>query len=80
VKEKGFDIIISSDTEYDNLCAEIYFDRCFVAIVSQENGIKNSTIEISFLPHSQKWRFSCLEFIEILQLAQAALEKMKKSD
>ena len=42
MKEKGFDIIISSDTEYEELCAEIYFDREFVAIVSQEYGLKVS--------------------------------------
>lgn len=36
MKEKGFDITISSDEGYEELCAEIYFDIKFIAIIAQE--------------------------------------------
>lgn len=41
IKAKGFDIIISSDTQYEELCAEIYFNREFVAIITQEQVVLN---------------------------------------
>lgn len=80
MREKGFDIIISSDTEYEELCAEIYFDREFVAIVSQEHGLKKLVIEIDSPKSEKKWIFNYFDFIEILKDAQITLEKMKKNN
>ncbi|VHO05346.1 hypothetical protein [Candidatus Rhabdochlamydia sp. T3358] len=78
IKAKGFDIIISSDTQYEELCAEIYFNREFVAIITQEQGIENSIIEIYPPLSIEKWTFSYLEFIEALKDAKASLVKMEK--
>lgn len=42
---KRFEILIASDSNYEKVFAEIYYDKKFVALVSQENGIKNLNIE-----------------------------------
>ena len=40
-------IIISSDVDYENLIAEIYFDDILIALLQQENGINDIRIEFS---------------------------------
>jgi phage pi2 protein 07 len=78
MKEKGFDIIISSDLQYEELCAEIYFDGNFVGMITQEKGIENSVIEIYPPRVLPKWTFNYTEFVEFLQYAQNRLKQMKK--
>lgn len=38
IKGIGFEIMIASPPNYDELVAEIYYDGLFVALVSQERG------------------------------------------
>ena len=38
LKGKGFEMMIVSLPDYDELVAEIYYDGLFVALVSQERG------------------------------------------
>jgi hypothetical protein len=38
LKDKGFETMIASDTDYERVFCEIYFDGRFVALVSQERG------------------------------------------
>lgn len=38
IKNKGFETMIASPSDYDELVAEIYYDGLFVAMVSQERG------------------------------------------
>ena len=38
-------ITICSDTDYEQLIAEIYIDGKFVALISQENGADNLQLE-----------------------------------
>ncbi len=73
IKSKGFDIIISSDNEYEELCAEIYFDGEFVAIISQEQGNENPIIEISPQKNTSPWTFDFFEFLEIFKKAQTEI-------
>ena len=40
-------IIVSSDVDYENLIAEIYFDDILIALLQQENGINDIRIEFS---------------------------------
>ncbi|MBA3604321.1 MAG: hypothetical protein H0W50_11955 [Parachlamydiaceae bacterium] len=44
--ESKFKIIMSSDIDYDELCAEIYYENQFIAIINQEKGLENLEIEI----------------------------------
>lgn len=78
IKRKGFEMIISSDIQYEELCAEIYFDGEFVAIVTQEQGIENAIIEIDPPKNLPNWRFNYSGFIRILEDAYSILEEMKK--
>ena len=78
IKENGFDIIISSDSQYNELCAEIYYDREFVAIITQEQGIDRAIIEIEPRENTSKWIFSYSEFIDVLRDGHDTLMKMKK--
>jgi phage pi2 protein 07 len=78
MREKGFDILISSDIEYEELCAEIYFDGQFVAIITQEKGIDQAVIELYPHPNLEKWTFIYAEFFETLKKAETSLKKMKK--
>lgn len=39
LKNKGFEILIASPPEYDQLVAEIYYDGRYVGLVSQEREI-----------------------------------------
>ncbi len=80
MREKGFDIIISSDIQYEELCAEIYFDKQFVAIITQEGGIENAIVEIEPQKNMQKWTFGYSEFVQILKEAYRELDEMKKID
>jgi len=75
IKGKGFEIIISSDAQYENICSEIYFDGEFVAIITQEDGIENAIIEIDLPKNGSKWTFNFSELIEILNNAKDSLRK-----
>jgi len=45
LKGRGFETMIVSPLDYDELVAEIYFDGRFVALVSQERGKELFDIE-----------------------------------
>lgn len=42
---KEYEITIASGPDHEEVFAEIYFDKLFVALVSQEEGIGNMRIE-----------------------------------
>ncbi len=73
VHDKGFEIIISSDIQYEKLCAEIYYDMEFVAIISQENEIENAVIEIYPPKNMANWTFKYSEFLAILNKAYESI-------
>jgi hypothetical protein len=72
---KGFEIIISSDTQYEKLCAEIYFDSQFVAIITQEESLEMANIEIYSPVNTPQWTFNFSEFFNVLREAKNKLEK-----
>ena len=41
-----FDVMIASDQDHEKVYAEIYFDGKFVALISQERGITNKSLEL----------------------------------
>ncbi len=73
-----FRIIISSDIQYDDLCAEIYFKDQFVGILTQENGLENLEIEIHPPQNTKFWVFKFSEFEAVLKSAKETLWKMRK--
>lgn len=75
-----FQILISSDIEYNNLCAEIFFEDQFVGILTQEKGFENLQIEIYPSENQKSWTFKFSEFENILRSAKDALWKMRESN
>ena len=73
-----FKIVISSDLDYEDLCAEIYFDNQFVAILTQEKGFENLLIEIYPPENKKNWSFKFSDFETILKNAKEQLWKMRK--
>jgi hypothetical protein len=69
---------MSSDIDYEDLCAEIYFENEFVAILTQENGFDNLQIEIHPPLNQKFWVFNFSEFESIIQSAKETLYKMRK--
>jgi len=45
-KNQGFEVVLASPPDYEELTAEISFDGKFVALVSRERGIDQLEIEI----------------------------------
>lgn len=75
-----FRIVISSDIEYNDLCAEIYFEDQFVAILTQEQGFENLEIQI-YAPQNQNfWEFKFSEFEAILASAKQSLFDMRRTE
>ncbi|MDB6081217.1 MAG: hypothetical protein JWO53_489 [Chlamydiia bacterium] len=73
-----FKIIMSSDVGYDELCAEIFYEGQFVAIVTQEEGLENMRIEIAPSLDKKAWNFKFSEFEKVLNSARTALWEMRK--
>ncbi|MES2344904.1 MAG: hypothetical protein V4494_03075 [Chlamydiota bacterium] len=69
-QNNGFEIILSSDIDYEHLCAEIYFNGEFVAIITQEMGIENAKIDFESRKNNLKWNFSLSELLAILEKAK----------
>lgn len=78
--DSKFKIIMSSDIEYDDLCAEIYFEEQFVGIITQEEGFENLKIEIHPPQNTKFWNFKFSEFECMLKSAKEALWEMRKSN
>ncbi len=73
-----FKILISSDTAYNDLCAEIFFEDQFVGILTQEQGLENMEIEIHPPQNKKLWIFNFSEFEAALKSAKEALWEMRK--
>lgn len=73
-----FKILMTSDIEYEDLCAEIYYEDQFVAIVNQEKGYDNLEIEIHPPKDKAYWTFNFGEFMYYLEDAKKALWEMRK--
>ena len=44
-KNKGFEVMLASPPEYEELTAEIYLDGKFIALVNRERGLDELEIE-----------------------------------
>ncbi len=69
---------MSSDTDYNELCAEIFFEDQFIGILTQENGLENLEIEIHPSNNNKFWAFKFSEFEAVLKSAKEALWEMRK--
>ena len=75
-----FKILISSDIEYNELCAEIYFEDQFVGILTQEKEFENLEIKIHTPRNKEFWVFKFSELEAILKSAKNALWEMRNQN
>jgi len=54
LEAKGFEVIISSDIEYEDLCSEIYFDGEFIGMIHQENGVDHPVFDLASKQEKKK--------------------------
>jgi|SRR3989344_3856838 len=71
--DQGFEILISSDLQYEELCSEIYFEDQLVALITRENGLENAIIEIFPPSNSENWSFDCARFLKTVEKATSTL-------
>ncbi len=75
LKNKGFEILISSDLQFEELCSEIYFDGEFVALITREEGLENAILHIELPKKTVHWTFDLEDFLKILKSAKDNLIK-----
>lgn len=69
-------IIVCSDTDYEQLIAEIYIDGKFVALLSQDDGIDNLSVEFAGCDQNQTAITRRVKYVDIhaaLELARVEL-------
>lgn len=72
---KGFETLIASPPEYEELVAEIYFDGRFVALVSQERSVGVFDIETPGLNLIEK---EVIRKVDLNSFSQAVEEACKR--
>ena len=45
MNDSGIEILLSSDSDYEELTAEIFFNGKFIALLNQDEGVENLRIE-----------------------------------
>jgi len=72
---KEFTIVIASDSEHDEVFAEIYFQGKFVALVSQEKGLDQLRVEF---PSSNIDESMVVREVDVDGFKQALITAAKK--
>lgn len=72
-----FRVIVSSDQDYEQLIAEIYFGDRFVGIVSQEKGLEELALEIRGSDFDPKRNLPLRPFLKALERAMERLQELK---
>jgi len=78
IKNKGFEILLASPPDYQNLVAEIYYDGKFVVLVSQERGGNLFDLEIpgsNLVDGELARKVDLVGFEKVLEEAKQRLKK-----
>jgi hypothetical protein len=73
----GFETMIASPSDYENLVAEIYFDGKFVAMVSQEKGIGIFDLEMPGIRPVETLMARKVELHGFLEAIEVACKRLK---
>ena len=71
-----FEIVLSSDCEYEQLAAEIYFDGNLICILNQDKGIED--IELEMFPRSMKAQKVSFPLSEFNIKLNEAIDRLKE--
>jgi hypothetical protein len=77
--KSGFRISIGDDTDHEDLTAEIYFDEKYFALVSQEKGLENATIELQPEPDGNFWLFPLSDLLIVIEQAKQRLWELRRT-
>lgn len=80
MKEINFEFSVGSDSNFDNLVADIGFETQLVALLTQEKGYKNLRIRIYPPKEEEYWDFKLDEFKEVINQAQKRLWELRKTE
>lgn len=75
MKEKGFDTLLSSGRQYEEICGELYCDGELITMLSQEQGIDKALIEIFPPDKGDSWHFDYGELTSELGKLYKRLEE-----
>ncbi len=78
--QNKFRVRICSDSNYEEMVADVCYDNNTIAMITQENGVNNMKIEI-FAANTEikSWTFPLNDFIENIQFAKNRLIEMQQS-
>lgn len=75
---QDFEITVGSDEDYEDLIADIYYQKEFVCLLSQENGYTSLDMDIHPRPNGQSWKFKLSEFEGAIAQAKKRLWELRK--
>jgi len=75
-----FRIRVCSDLDYEEMVADICYEDCTVAMITQEKGIDHMEVTVYSPKNNEKeiWVFYLDEFLNVLQKAKKRLIEMQK--
>lgn len=75
---QDFEIIVGSDEDYEDLIADVYYQREFVCLISQEDGYASPDIDIHPKANGQPWKFKLSDFEGAIAQAKKRLWELRK--
>lgn len=77
VQSKGFEVVLASPPEYEELTAEIFFDGKFVALVNQERGLDQLELEIPSRDTAEKYLARKVKLSGFLEAVKTAEDRLR---
>lgn len=77
VQGKGFEVVLASPPEYEELTAEIFFDGKFVALVNQERGLDQLELEIPSTDTAEKYLARKVKLRGFLEAVKTAEDRLR---
>lgn len=82
--KREFSLRVGSDTDYEDLIADIYYGDQFIGVISQEKGFENLEIQLPIgilLPiksHKELTTLNLQEFMNAIEMAKEKLWKLRR--
>ena len=74
---QGFEIILASPPEYEELTAEIYFDGKFIALVNREHGLDRLEFETPGVGLDETQICRKIELKGFLEAVEVAVKRLR---
>lgn len=74
-----FRITVGSETDYENLVGDLYFDDSIVCVLTQEGEIEAAQIKLFKPPHGDNWDFALRDFEEAVEALKKRLWELRRT-